>query len=104
LLDMARAASGHMQIRCEPVAVPVIVERCERVLAPLVTAKRQTLCLALPPDLPPVEADGARLQQVLLNLLTNAHKFTPEGGTITVSATATDSEVAIAVRDTGIGI
>ncbi|MGI8854459.1 MAG: GAF domain-containing sensor histidine kinase [Thermomicrobiales bacterium] len=104
LLDMARAASGHMTIAQERVEAPAIVARCERIIAPLVAAKQQKLRLALPPDLPPLRADAARLQQVILNLLTNAHKFTPEGGTITVSATATETAVAITVRDTGIGI
>jgi signal transduction histidine kinase len=98
LLDMARVSSGRMEIASEIVAIPTIIETCERVIAPLVAAKQQHLTFTLAPDLPPVTADSARLQQVLLNLLTNAHKFTPEGGAITVDA------VSIAVRDTVIGI
>jgi PAS domain S-box-containing protein len=104
LLDMARAASGQMRIAQERVEVTAVVAQCERVIAPLVTAKAQRLHIALPPDLPALRADTARLQQVLLNLLTNAHKFTPQGGTITLSASATEATVAITVRDTGIGI
>jgi PAS domain S-box-containing protein len=104
LLDMARAASGHMKIAQEQVEAATVVARCERVIAPLVAAKAQTLRLVLPPGLPALRADAARLQQVILNLLTNAHKFTPEGGTITLSAAATEAAVAITVRDTGIGI
>jgi signal transduction histidine kinase len=80
------------------------METCERVIAPLVAAKQQHLTITIAPDLPPVSADSARLQQVLINLLTNAYKFTPEGGTITVDATAAAEHVSIAVRDTGIGI
>jgi signal transduction histidine kinase len=104
LLDMARVSSGRMEIAREIIAIPTVVETCERVIAPLVAAKWQHLSITLAPGLPPVVGDGARLQQVLLNLLTNAHKFTPEQGAIAVDATATAETVSIAVRDTGIGI
>jgi PAS domain S-box-containing protein len=104
LLDMARVSSGQMEIAREHVAISTVVEQCERVIAPLVAAKEQRLTVVLPPDLPPVIADEARLQQVLLNLLTNAHKFTPERGSIAVEAAADEGTVRIAVRDTGIGV
>lgn len=104
LLDMARVSSGQMEMARELVDVPALVTKCERILAPLIATKQQHLRVSLVPDLPPVAADGARLQQVLLNLLTNAYKFTPEGGTITVEGTVAECQVTIAVRDTGIGI
>ncbi len=104
LLDMARVGSGRMEFAREAVDIRTIAQQCERIIAPLISAKGQQLTFTLPPDLPPVVADGARLHQALLNLLTNAHKFTPEGGSIAVVGSVTAARVAITVRDTGIGI
>jgi two-component system cell cycle sensor histidine kinase PleC len=56
------------------------------------------------PQLPEISADFRALKQVLLNLLTNSVKFTPQGGTITITAAATENNVHITVTDTGIGI
>jgi two-component system phosphate regulon sensor histidine kinase PhoR len=62
------------------------------------------LVLDLPRDLPHVEADSERIQQVVVNLVHNAVKFTPPGGQVTVSAYEGDGEVAVVVADTGTGI
>jgi signal transduction histidine kinase len=67
-------------------------------------SKNLQFALAIPPDLPPAHANSARLQQVLLNFLVNAYKFTPTGGTVTLEAGEMDGSVTISVRDTGIGI
>jgi signal transduction histidine kinase len=56
------------------------------------------------PNTPPIDADGARIRGVLMNLLSNAVRYTPSGGSVTVSATHVGTEVAITVRDTGQGI
>ena len=58
----------------------------------------------MPPSLPPVWADEERLRQVVLNLMINATKFTPEGGTITLRASQQDNSVVVEVADTGMGI
>jgi signal transduction histidine kinase len=55
-------------------------------------------------DLPLVQADGRKLKQIIVNLLTNAVKFTPSGGRVTVSAGQGDSEIVVSVADTGVGI
>ncbi len=104
LLDMARVGAGRMTVGAEAVDVADVCRSCERVLAPLVAAKRQELVIGVPPETPLVRADAARLTQVMLNLLTNAHKFTPDGGVITVGVTANGEAVALTVQDTGIGI
>ncbi|MFP5500944.1 MAG: sensor histidine kinase [Candidatus Sericytochromatia bacterium] len=60
--------------------------------------------LDLPDDLPAIHADHEKLFQILLNLLSNAHKFTPEGGTITLSARVEEEAMRLSVADTGVGI
>lgn len=60
--------------------------------------------MSLPPQPIYLEADPTRLQQILVNLLTNAAKFTKEGGQITLSGTVQESEIVLRTRDTGIGI
>ena len=104
LLDMARVGAGRMEVTAEPVSIADVSRACERVLAPLVATKRQRLTLDIPPQTPLVRADAARLTQVVLNLLTNAHKFTPEGGSIAVTVCAAGDRVSLAVRDSGIGV
>jgi signal transduction histidine kinase len=101
---MARVGAGRMAVTLEPVDLATVVHSSERVLAPLVAAKRQQLVVVVPEETPYARADAARLRQVLINLLTNAHKFTPEGGTIAMTVSIHADSVAIAVRDTGIGI
>ncbi len=73
-------------------------------MAPLIAQRQQTLTVHLPADLPPVYADSARVRQIMLNLLSNANKFTPEEGRITVTAEVTGDSMRVCVADTGIGI
>jgi signal transduction histidine kinase len=105
ILDVARIEAGQQAI--DRVAFPLAPEvaAAERIVAPLVAEKRQRLTIDLADGLPDVIADRDRLRQVLLNLLSNAHKFTSPGGAITVRARRTGPEaLAITVEDTGIGI
>ena len=104
LLDMARVGAGRMAVGVDAVDIADVCRSCERVLSPLITAKRQELVIHIPPETPLVRADAARLTQVVLNLLTNAHKFTPNSGSITVTVSTRGETVTLAVQDTGIGI
>jgi two-component system phosphate regulon sensor histidine kinase PhoR len=104
LLDLSSIEQGQARLRPGPVAVRETVLQAEAVVGEAMRGRRQTFSLELPAGLPPVLADRDRLAQVLINLLDNACKFTPEGGRITVSAEAVDDRVQIAVRDTGVGI
>ena len=104
LLELARIESGQVPVQLSPVAVPdVVLPPVERLTE---QAQRAGLELStdLPEGLPLVLADDKRIQQVLTNLIHNAIKFTPSGGTVTVSASTTDDEVTFSVRDTGVGI
>jgi len=103
ILDMSKIEAGKMQMRFEPVSIDEVVDDTLR----LVRQRSDKAGLKLRthlPTLPEVEADFRALKQVLLNLLTNAVKFTPQGGAITVSAAVTDDNIHLSVTDTGIGI
>src|SRR6185437_3386472 len=104
LLDLSRLEAGHVRLAPCPLDLVPLLRRAAATLRPLLTAKRQRLALDLPGALPPVAGDAARLAQVFTNLLANAHRYTPDGGQITVAAAVADEHVRVDVRDTGIGI
>jgi signal transduction histidine kinase len=104
MLDAARVEAGRLPVRCRPEkAAELLREACED-LAPLATERALTLEARLADDLPALLCDRQRLLQVLLNLGTNAIKFTPQGGSIVVSAEARPGDLCISVADTGPGI
>lgn len=104
VLDLAKAESGKMRLHPESVQV---LELCETILAahrPAAEKKNVELRLAVPADLPAVKQDAGKLRQILANLISNAIKFTPEGGRVTLSANVNDGELTFGVEDTGVGI
>jgi len=103
LLDFSRLKDQRLKLEKKPVDIHSIADVVMRVLNPLIGNKDLKLINAIKPDVPFVEADENRLQQMLFNLIGNAIKFT-DSGTITVSADAKDSMMYISVADTGIGI
>lgn len=104
LLDLARVEMGMLQVYPKPVDPLPLLRGIADDMAALVSSNGQSLALALPPSLAPVWADEERLRQVVLNLLINASKFTPEGGKITLKAEEKDSTLVVEVQDTGRGI
>ncbi len=104
LLELSRIESGRVPLNLQPTRPLEIIQAAQERLS--LQAERADLHLALecPPDLPSVQADAVRIQQVLVNLLHNAIKFTPAGGRITMGAAAQGHTVVFHVRDTGIGI
>jgi signal transduction histidine kinase/CheY-like chemotaxis protein len=104
LLDAARVGRGHLEIRPEPVDVRSPARLAVEKLAHRFQEKRQTLHVSLPEQPVMVKGDPTRLQQVVANLLDNASKYTPAGGTIWLLGAVEDGEAVLTVRDTGPGI
>ncbi len=104
LLDIVKTGSGKIQLQLEPVDMKSLVQGSCGQITPLLQGKGQKLNLDLPASLPLIHGDGPRLEQVLLNLMTNAVKFTPQGGSISIKVREQDAGVTVAVKDNGIGI
>jgi signal transduction histidine kinase/ActR/RegA family two-component response regulator len=107
LLDLARIESGRTQIVHESVDLRALLYRVVESLRPQFDAKHQTLTLDVTSDAPSllrVAGDPARLTQVFVNLLSNAHKYTPDGGVITLATRRVENRVQVDVIDTGIGL
>ena len=104
LLDISKIEAGKFELDFTAVDVGELVEESVASLQPLAKSARILLRTSLAPDLPLVVADPRRLKQILLNLLTNAIKFTKEGGQVIVSGTMVDGELRLRVRDTGVGM
>ncbi|WP_245158279.1 MULTISPECIES: PAS domain-containing sensor histidine kinase [unclassified Brevundimonas] len=106
ILDMAKIEAGKHRLHYEPVSLKAVCEDAIRLMRGKVQEAGLKLVLDPPPaDLPQIEADQRGCKQVMLNLISNAVKFTPEGGAIAVRlARLGDDKVRIQVIDTGIGI
>jgi signal transduction histidine kinase len=104
LLDLARSDAGRLTIRPSPTEVTPLVEDVVRTMRAQTESAGQSLTVRVEPDLPPVNVEPDRIRQILVNLLTNAHEYSPEGASIAVEAGAVGAEVEIAVIDDGPGI
>ncbi|MCA3563369.1 MAG: PAS domain S-box protein [Methylocystis sp.] len=105
LLDLAKVASGRLDLTFASVDVNALVAACVGMIQPQANAGRVIVRSQLASHMPPVVADERSVRQILLNLLSNAAKFTEAGGQVVASTTLTDrGEVIIRVRDTGIGM
>ena len=104
LLDISRIEQGKLEIERESTALATVVTAAVEAVQPLIESHRQQLSVHLPNAALRLEADATRLTQVLVNLLSNAAKFTPEGGAIELRVEEPDDDVAIVVRDEGVGI
>ncbi len=103
VLDLSRIEAGKQELSLEPVELRPLVEECLASTRPLVLGKRVALEHDVPGDLGELDADRPKLKQVLLNLLSNAARFTTLGH-VRVTARRTDEGVHISVADTGVGI
>ena len=103
ILDLSKVEAGQMELRLQTVSIAETVDQVVRTVEPLIAKKsiRMETDVASAGDL---LADAGKLKQMLLNLVSNAIKFTPEGGTVTIGARRFEESVEIWVADNGIGI
>jgi signal transduction histidine kinase len=104
LLSVTTIEAGRLSIAPQKVSVPELLREASETLGPIAKEKSITLTVNGADDLPAVRADHARVLQVIGNLVGNAVKFTPAGGTITLSAIRADGRVQCSVADTGPGV
>jgi PAS domain S-box-containing protein len=110
LLDVSRITRGKIRLNVEPIDLPSVLARAIEGSRPFIDVRRHNLTVNLPEEQVPLVADPLRLAQVFMNLLTNAAKYTPDGGEIQLSFATTrpivgkPGEAVVRVRDSGIGI
>jgi signal transduction histidine kinase len=104
LSDVSRIDTGRLKVNLEALSISEYIRETVANLRPQFEDKSQKVQIELQHDLPLAMADRARLVQVLTNILSNANKYTPEGGSITVTGAQVGSALRVAVQDTGIGL
>ena len=104
LLEVARVRQGKVRLRTGPTRLADVVASAAAAVAEQLREHRQELAVDLPDDLPPLQADPMRLEQVVVNLLNNAAKYSSPGGRIDLSARVEGKAVALSVRDRGVGM
>jgi len=104
LIELSRIETGAVQLNLEPFDLNALINETSARLATQAERKRIAISTALAGDLAPVKADRERIRQVIGNILHNAIKFTPEGGSITITSKMQAGMAVAAITDTGIGI
>jgi PAS domain S-box-containing protein len=106
ILDLAKIESGKLTLNMDTIRITILGRTCVDMLQPLAKSKQIRLLADIQPGLPSLRGDPQRINQILVNLLGNAIKFTPAGGTVTLTAAPTPDflSVQFTVADTGIGI
>jgi two-component system CheB/CheR fusion protein len=104
LMDVSRIARGKIRVTRAPLDLRDVVRQAVEIARPGIEGRRHRLDVVVPDGPVPVEGDFGRLAQVVSNLLNNAAKYTPDGGTITLTLRAAGERAELRVRDTGLGI
>jgi PAS domain S-box-containing protein len=104
LLEVSRITTGRIQLHQERIALVAVVENGVATVRSLIDQRKHELTVSLPPKAIWLHADAGRLEQVVVNLLTNAAKYTDQGGHIWLTVQQEGEEALLSVRDTGIGI
>jgi len=103
-LDLARLESGRVQFRKTLFSIADLMFECKDVIASKAMEENIQLIVESPEEIPLLEADRDKIKQVVLNLLSNAVKYSRPNGTVILGAEVIDNEIAIYIRDTGVGI
>ena len=104
ILDLSRIEAGRMPLQISTFALKQLVEEVQAEMEPIIARSKLAVSSHIPPDLGPIVSDRQKIKQILLNLLSNALKFTREGSVTIRAASAEPDLVTIAIADTGIGI
>src|SRR6185503_12710069 len=104
LLDVSRLEAGRVELAARPTDVALIVEQAATVVAVAAQARQIRITSEFPPDMTAAHADATRLQQILVNLIGNAVKFSTPGGAVRVTGGRYRDQVWVAVEDDGVGI
>ena len=104
LLDLSRIEENKLALHPEPFNVADLLDEIALEQKPTIDRRQHTLTVTAEPDLPPLVGDRDRISQVLINLMSNAVKYTPPGGTAGITAEVIGDKVKIIVQDTGVGI
>jgi signal transduction histidine kinase len=103
-LDIARIEAGHRQLELIPLNPGEVLQEVAHLLEAKAADQKVTLKLAVPPDLPPVRADRRSLEEVFINLVSNAINYSPDGGEVAITGLSHGEYVEVRVSDQGIGI
>jgi PAS domain S-box-containing protein len=103
VLDISKIEAGQLQVAKEPFDLREVIEKAAQTVRPMVENKGLALEVVLAPDVGTITSDRRRVEQALLNIISNAVKFTEKGG-ISIACETSGRELTISVRDTGIGI
>ena len=104
LLDVSRIEAGALKLSISRINIAELVYEVVKSIRPQIESKEQELDVEMPQDVPVVMADGNRITQILTNLISNAHKYTPREGKISVVVRPESNRFRIDVKDTGIGL
>jgi len=104
VLDLSKIESGKVELKLKNIVLTEVIASVTRTMMPLLTPRKQSLDVEVEEGFPPVHADEAKLEQVLLNLVDNSSKFTPDGGKLKIEAVREGEWCRVSVIDNGIGI
>jgi signal transduction histidine kinase len=104
LSDISRIESGNLRVEITDVNLKEVIEEAKTSTMAQIDERGHTLIEEIAEELPTVRADPARTAQILVNLLSNAYKYTPNGGEITISTQQENGRIYISIKDTGVGL